>query len=319
LPSDVVPIARATAMSLALMAVLGCRPSAAPDRDDHPAATSERVLATLAMLPADARIVASVDLASLRGRPLWGALLPALTRHAQHVLAGMSAATGFDPSRQARHLVVALPNEPAPDRRFFLVIDAEALDEGRVTAWLRARLGDGAAILVRDQHQIVIAQGAWAASVHALARDTRLAPSAAEQPELRHLCLRAAAGHALWLAAVVPPALRHRQLHQDELAEVGAIARLAAYLDDGGELRAGIVAELGNSHDVGPLARRLDGYLGQARRQPEMLWRGLSPYLDGIHVVADQAAVKATMTLPASQIGDLVERMEALAQTARTQ
>lgn len=319
MPSDVVPIARTTAMSLALLAMLGCRPSVAPGKHDRPTGASERVLATLAWVPADARIVASIDIASLRGRPLWGALLPALTKHAQHVLAGMSAATGFDPSRQAQRLVVALPNEPTPDRRFFLLIDAEPLDESRVTDWLRARLGDSAAIVVRDQRRILIAQGAWAASVRELARAPRLDPSAADDPELRHLCLRAAAGHALWLAAVVPPALRHRQLHQDKHSDVGALVRLAAYLDDGGEMRAGVVAELSNSRDAGPLARRLDGYLGQARRQPEMLWRGLSPYLDGIHVVADQAAVKATMTLPASQIGDLVERMEALAQTAWTQ
>jgi hypothetical protein len=319
LPSNTALLLRTAILALAVFGAVGCRRHVVPTGDELPSPTAEKVAAALESVPEDAGIILAVDVAALRGRPLWAAVLPVLARHAEHVIDGMTAATGFDPSKRVDRILIALPGEPTQDHRFVLRIDAEALDEAGVGAWLRARLGPDTAVAIRDQRQILIARGAWTSALDTLRESRRLGRSAASDPVLYRLCVRAATNHPVWGAAVLPSELRHRLLHEASFPDVGALSRLTAYVDDQDVVRVGLTGELGNSHDAMPLARRLERFLAQARRQPEMLWRGLSPYLEGVRVVADRADVKATLTVPAPQLEDFVERIEALAQRTRTQ
>jgi hypothetical protein len=139
--------------------------------------------ATLALIPVGAEIVIALDLERLRGQPAWTTVISALSKDIRPFLDGFAIGTGLHLPRQLRRVLIALPAERQGDDRFVLVADADPLDEARVTSWLRARLGEKAAVSVRNKSQIVISQGAWSASVAALAQATKLSASAADHPE----------------------------------------------------------------------------------------------------------------------------------------
>lgn len=305
------------AVSLAALALApGCRriPSEVANQEIEPGA--ERTNAALALLPADTQIVLSADLERLRGQPAWRAVFPALAKYAKPFVDAFAAGAGFDVPRQLRHLLIALPADRQEDDRFVLIVETDALDEPRVTAWLRARLGEKTEVFVRNKSQIVISRGAWSGTLATVG--SKLSPSAADNPELRRLCTRAALDHGLWFAAVVPTPVRRALMAQPSFADVASVARVWGFinLDSGAHVET--VAELPGKADAEQLAHRLGVYLNQAKRHPDMLVRGLAPFLEALRLAAHDATVHATLDLSGPQLGECIERMEALAHASGT-
>jgi hypothetical protein len=269
--------------------------------------------AALALIPADAEIVLSLDMEHLRSQPAWTTVLSALTKSKKPFLDSLAASAGLDLPRQLRRILIALPAERQSDDRFALIADADPFDEARLTAWLRAHLGEKTAVFVRNKSQIVISQGDWSGKMAALASATKLVPCAADHVELLRLCTRAAAEHSFWFAAVVPQAVRRDWTHEPRFADVASIARVSGYIDLGSGAQAEVVAELSNTPDATELAHRLGVYLNQAKRHPEMLVLGLAPYLESVRLAAHDARVHATIDLSGEQLGECIERIEALA------
>jgi len=303
---------------LTLLWTPGCRraPGDLAIKEEDPSA--QRTRAALALVPADAAIVLSLDLERLRGQPMWTTLLSLLAKDAKHMLDRFAAGTGLDLTRQLRHVLIALPSERQNDGRFVLIADADRLDEARVTAWLQAQLGEKTAAYVRGHNQVVISRGAWSGAMATLASASKLTPSAADDPELRRLCARAAGEHSLWLAAVVPAAVRRALMQEARFPDVASIARASGFVDLDGGAHAELVAELSSTADATDLARRLAVHLNQAKRDPEMLVRGLAPYFEGMRIVAHDARVHATLDLSGVQLGECIERIEALAHATWT-
>jgi hypothetical protein len=297
-------------MALTLACTPGCR-CVATTQENDPAA--RRTAAALALMPTDAEIMLSLDLERLRGQPAWTTVLSALTKNTRPFLDGFAAGTGLDLPRQLRRVLIALPAERQGDDRFALVADADALDEARVTTWLRARLGEKATVLVREQSQIVISQGAWSGTMAALASSPKLTPSAADRPELQRLYLRAALDHSLWFAAAMPAAVRRALMLEPRFSDVASIARVSGFINLHSGAYIEVVAELSNTADATALAHHLGVYLNQAKRHPELLVRGLAPYLEALRLAAHGARVHATLDIPAADMGDFIERIEALA------
>jgi hypothetical protein len=312
-------IFRARAVLSVLALTLACAPGCKRIPADITTPATKRMAAALALIPADTGIVVGLDLERLRGHPAWLAALSALTKNESHFLDGFAAGTGLDLPRQVRRVLIALPEERQGDDRFALIADADALDEARVTAWLRARLGERTTVFVRAKNQIVISQGDWSGKIATLASATKLTPSAADHKELLRLCTRASLDHDLWFAALAPSSVRHDLMQQADLADVAAIARASGFIDLTAGARGGVVAELSSTTDAIELAHRLGVYLNRAKRHPETLVRGLAPYLEVVRLEASNARVQATFDIPGAEVGDLIERIEALAHGSGTQ
>jgi len=305
-----------TATLLLLAGALGCR------RAQHhpPRATAPPgalpITAALAQVPAETATFFFLDFDRARGQAAWNPLLAGLVRSFGPVLEGVSAGTGFEPTRNVHRLWFALPGEP--DGRFALLADTDTLDEARLTAWLRARTGDSLAAFVRNHNQIVVGAGAWKTLMAGLARDDRLSPSAVDNPELRRLCERVARDHGVWFASLVSPKIRRALMEEGRFPEAASLARVSGHIDLEAGLHLGLVGELTNTRDGAQVAHRLLVYLNQAKRDPEMLVSGLSPYLEAVRIQAQDATVRVSLDVPSVQAADLVERMEALAHQART-
>jgi hypothetical protein len=256
-------------------------------------------------------MVLSVDLERLRGRPAWRTVFPALAKNAKSFFAAFAAGAGLDVPQQLRRLLIALPAERQSDDRFVLIADTDALDEPRVTGWLRTRLSEKTSVLVRNKTQIVISRGAWGGPAAALG-------SAADNPEWRRLCTRAALDHDLWFAALVPTPVRRALMQAPGFADVASVARVWGFinLDDGAHAEA--VAELSGKADAEDLAHRLGVYLNQAKRHPDMLVRGLAPFLEALRLAFHDASVHATLDMSGPQLGECIERIEALAHAGGT-
>ena len=274
--------------------------------------------ADLALVPPDAQIVLALDLERLRGQSSWTTVLAALAKDAKPTLDGFAVGAGLDLTRQLRRVLVALPAERQDDDRFLFIADVDGLDEGRATTWLKARLGEKAVVFVRGQNQIVISRGAWSGNLARLRSATKLTPSAADHPELLRLCTRAALNHSLWFAAIVPAAVRRGLMQEPRFADAAAIARVWGFVDLNSGAQVEVVAELSNTADAALLTHRLGVYLNQAKRDPEALVLGLAPYLEALRVTAHDARVHASLDLSGAQLGEGIERIEALAHAART-
>jgi hypothetical protein len=300
-------------VALTLTCAPGCRrvPGENTIAKNDPAA--KQTAAALSLIPPDAEIVLSLDLDRLRGQPAWTTVLSALAKHARPFLEGLATGTGLDVPRQLHRVLVAFPAERQSDDRFVLIADADLLDDARVATWLHARLGEKAAIFIRNKSQIVISQGAWSGTMAALASATKLTPSAADRPELLRLCTRAAIDHSLWFAAIVPAAVRRGLMQEPRFADVASITRVSGSINLNSGALVEVVAELSNTADATLLARRLGVYLNQAKRHPEMLVRGVAPNLESVRLAAHDARVHATLDLSGEQFGECIERIEALA------
>jgi len=304
---------RLSCFAIALLAASGldgCRRPPPATSAELVAETSDRLQEDLALVPAEARLVLALDLDRLRatsaGAPLLASAAPALER----LFAGLASGAGIDVVEQARRLLVALPGERQADDRALALLDLRGLDRERVAAWLRGKPAAGVAGFVANDERFVLARGAWATALRE--SSGALADQAARDEELRRLCERASRHPALWFAAIVPSPLRRRLIAEGRFPDVASVMRLhgALRLDHGA--RAEVVLELSNAPDAKLLAHRLGSFLSAAKRHPELLARGLSPYLEAARVVTDGPAVRATVELPASEAGDLAHRLDEL-------
>jgi hypothetical protein len=229
----------------------------------------------------------------------------------------ITAGTGLEIMRQVRRTWIALPGEPQADGRFALLAETQAFDTTRVTTWLRKRAVGGLSVVVPSSHQIWIGKGAWSQPPGGLPAGRR-EPGAADNVELARLCMRTAGEHSAWVAAIVPPALRHSLMEAGRSSEVAALVRVFGFLDDNAGLHVELVGEFANTADPREVAHRLQVFHNQAKRNPDMLVAGLSPYLEAMHVQAHDAQVRLALELPDAQLVDVVEHAEALARNART-
>jgi hypothetical protein len=308
-------ISRTRAVLAVIVLALACLPGCkrVPNESANKDPAAKRTAAALGLIPADADIVFSLDLERLREQTAWTTVLSALAKDTKPFLDGFAAGTGLDVPRQLHRVLIALPAERQGDDRFVLIADTDALDEARVTAWLRARLGEKIAVRIRNRSQIVVSQGAWSSTMAALASAARLTPSAADRPELLRLCTRAAVEHDLWFATVVPGTVRRGLMQEPRFSDVASIARVSGFVNLNSSAHVEVVAELSNTADATELVHRLGVYLNQAKRHPEMLVRGLAPYLESVRLAAHDARVHATIDLSGEQLGECIERIEALA------
>jgi len=278
-----------------------------------PVAAPDRSLAALSQLPSDTQVVLSVDLDRLRSQPAWKTISSVLARSAKHFLDEVVAGMGIDPARQFHRIWIALPNQPQSDGRFVLLAETDPIDRKRAMAWLTGRARDGLVASLPNSRQVMISKGAWAA---APAR----AGSAAGNSELRRLCERASddGAHGFWFAALVPTSARDALKGSGPLADASSMARVFGFLDDAAGLQLQVVGELTNTADPPLLAHRLKMFHNQAKRNPDVLVAGLSPYLESLRVDVHDAQVQIAANFPDAQVGDVLDRIEALALVART-
>jgi len=273
----------------------------------------EPALDGLAFLPDETEIVLSLDFDRLRGQPIWKTLSPALAKHASPALEEIASGTGLEAARQIHRIWIGLPAERQADGRFVLFAETDSVDTARATAWLQERGRGELAVSIPNSRQILVARGAW---THAIAG--RMTRTAADNVELRRLCQRSAGANSLWFAAVVPLRVRRTLMETARLSDVATLVRTSGSLSDAAGLHAEWVGEFGNTVDPPLVAHRLRFLQNQAKRHPDMLVAGLSPYLEALHVEVRNASVRVAVDLPDAQISDVLERIEALARTPRT-
>jgi hypothetical protein len=279
--------------------------------------TGATAAAALAFLPEQAETVIALDLDRLRGQAIWKSISPALAKHAGPALAEIAAGTGIEPMRQFHRVWIGLPGEGRADGRFVLVAETDGVEAARATAWLQNRARGELAMAVPDPRHIVLSKGAWTGAVAGLLGPGPLPRGAATNVELRRLCQRAGE-HSVWFAALVPLPVRRTLMQAARLSDVASLVRTFGFLDDGAGLHAELVGEFSNTADPPLLAHRLKIFQNQAKRNPDMLVAGLSPYLEAVHVDVRDAQVQITLDLPDAQTGDVLDRIEALARRPRT-
>jgi hypothetical protein len=271
-----------------------------------------RLRGMLAVVPAEARIVASLDLERLRGLPIWKDLASGPAKEAAVLLDGFTKGTGIDLFTQLRQIVVAVPGRREPDDRYVVVALLANLDPHRVLAWFHQHQPANTITFMHGANTLVHAKGAWAQRAESLAKTRGATNSVTADPELRRLCERAAKNHPLWIASIVPLRIRHALIEQIRFPELASLARVWGFLDADRGLHAEMVAELSNATDARGLAHRLASYLNAVKRDPDMLASGLSPYIEATRLGARGPNLHATLDLPESHTGDLTSRLRDL-------
>jgi hypothetical protein len=325
----------APALVLAL-AMASCR-GACKKGDDRAATVEGR----LALFPASARVVASLDADRLRASPV-AAKLAALAQQSdddRRQLEEFAKRTGFDPLAHLTSITCAFPEDARARGELGLIIRAEGLDESRIVAYVRDQLqknGDDLTATAQgrftlwsarsdpevagffiDGRTFALGAGGWGPRMAALAEAARPEDSAATNLELVHLVERAAGTHTVWAAALVPEATRRKLAAEPGSAAAAGVLTLSGGLDLGKGLDATLVADLNSMTDAQALAARATAALHDARRNAQVLMLGLGPYLDGVTVKAADRTFEVRATLGEAAVDDMLARLKGLLSLAR--
>jgi hypothetical protein len=328
----------------------GCRHTPAPARP---------LGGRLALFPVETHTVVALDVAKVRAAPLATKLAAlALARPAdEQRLETFRQRTGLDLVHQIDSLIVAFPQEARARGELGIVVRAARFDQARLIAYVRDALqedGDDLTPTPRghrtlwagrkdptlagfflDDRTLVIGGGGWATKMADLAEGAPASSSAESDLELVELCEKAAAGHAIWAAAIVPADLR-RQLERDpRFAGAAAVMRMALAIDLGSAaaapapaataaapsaaapgarpapvpgLDAVFTAELADAKEAAALVGKVTDTLRGAKRDPRVLMLGLGPELDGITSKAEGTTFTLRIALGEEQVADLLQR-----------
>jgi hypothetical protein len=325
-----VPVAVAAAVAVAAGS---CRGGCA--RAPDPSAAAAAAAGRLALFPLESRVVVSFDFAALRGSPAAGKLA-ALAQRSQadeNAIREFARRTGLDPLRSIDSLVMAFPEEARRRGELGLVVRADRLDQPRLVAYVRdqlqkkgddliatahgrytlwsARRDPDVAGFFADERTFVLGGGGWAARIADLVETRRPSDSAATNLDLVRLCERAAAGHAIWAAALVPAETRRMLQAEPRFASAATVANLAAGLDLGRGLEATLLADLATPRDAQALTAKVAETLRDAKRNANVLMMGLGPYLDAVSARAVDRTFELRASLPEPQVDDLIDRLGA--------
>jgi hypothetical protein len=328
---------------MAMLMLVGCRGGCRQSR-----APSPPVDELLAGLPGQTRVVASVDVARVRGTPLWSRLAaladedPADRARIQ----GLTARTGLDPLRQIRRIVAAFPDSARTEGKYALVIEGQGFDPRRLVEYAREEAGPrgveiravaraGQTLYVSSgpartagffpgPDRFVLGGGGWAELMAdrlqrpAAALDVSDADAdASGRDELARLCARIDRTRALWFAAIVPLDVRRVLMDDPAHDSAASVTRLAVAADLGPGLTADLVADLSNAADAKVLVQRIQTSAREAKRNAKVLMLGLAPYLDALTARAEGATLRVTLSLTEPQMRDLVDRLIGLVRVAR--
>jgi hypothetical protein len=288
--------------------------------------------------------------------------------------------TGLDPVRDIDSVTVAFPEEARARGELGVILRASRFDQSRLVAYVRDALQKDGDDLVPTPHgrrllwaggkdptlggfflddqTLVIGGGGWATRMVDLAdvADDLVDPaarpgqraasgdagvSAESDIELLELCERAAAGHAIWAAAIVPPDLRRQLARDPRFAGAAAVMRMSLAIelgagDAGAQAGAGdaggdagldlgvplgldvtFTAELADAREATALVGKVTETLREAKRDPRVLMLGLGPDLDGVTSKAEGATFTVRVTLGNAQVSDLLQRAGAFLTLAR--
>ncbi len=326
--------ARALAGAAALLGA--CRGGCVSDRDDVHRVWEHR----LALLPPETRIVASVDVAKVRASAFWAGISKIVEESARddrRIIADLAARTGWDPLRHVDRILVGFPGDARRSRQWSLAVEGRGVDEKRLVAFVRdqaavrghkiaerrrggrtlwAGVGGGQVSgFFAGPGTFVLGGGGWGERMAALA--DRPATSVALGGELARLCGRIDPARSLWLAAIVPEDLRRELLTDPRADSAASVTRLAVSADFASGLRAELFADLSNAEDARRLAERVHASLREAKRNAKTLMLGLLPYADALTVRPDGPTLRASLSLPESQVNDLLGRLAGMARLAR--
>lgn len=289
----------------------------------------------LAVIPFEARSVVGLDFDQVRASP-FAAKLSALALSSpadEQRLAAFRDRTGLDPTRQIDSILVGFPEEARLRGELGIVIRAVHFDESRLVAYVRDTLQKDGDDLISTRHghrtlwaartdpslagffldgrTLVIGGGGWAARMADLADGAPVSGSAETNVELLQLCERAASGHAIWAAAIVPAELR-RQLERDPRFESAAsVTRMSLGIGLGPGLDAAFTADLADPSEAKVLVARVSEMLQGAKHDPRVLMLGLGPEIDGITSRVEGTTFSLRLALGDAQVADLLDRAAA--------
>jgi hypothetical protein len=294
----------------------------------------------LALFPAEARIVASLDFQKIRQAAAWQQLSALVSEDAKDrkIIDELVARTGFDPFQQVHRIFAAFPEDARTDGAFGLLIEGDGFDEKRLLTYARdqARLrGEdiqqravgrrtfwsgttpgGPTGFFLDARHFVLAGGGWGERMAALA-DGGPGISAESNAALVSLAERVGAGRSIWMAALVPETTRARLRQDPRVGAQASVMSLGVGLDLGPGLEGGLTGELGNEEDARALARKVQTFVREAKGNAQMLLLGASPYLDAIEARAEGASLRIRVALTQAQTSELLARLVGLVRLGR--
>lgn len=283
-------------------------------------AEAANLSAALTYVPADAMAVGTVDVSKLQRLPLYKKLQQrfyAEEPEAKKEVDELRQATGFDPFRDIRGLVVALGPDFEQDDDQFVVIAEAKVNEQRMIAYMKKK---GATPQLRNDAQIgrwyEIAGGDAALAFrgpHVIFGGVKTFKAAMAKkgasPKIKAL-LSPYLVKDLGFAALVPSKMKKDA--RREMAELGDIETVRG----GGSLQNGLDLELLAGFNSATSASRLatiaNQFLDRARQSPEISSTGLGKYANKLQLNAIGKDIKASIKLTRTEVDELVKLVETL-------
>jgi len=299
---------------LAILAAMLFIPSLAPR------AEAANLAAALRYVPGDAMAVGTVDVSKLQRLPLYRKMQQrfyAEEPDAKKEIDELKRATGFDPFRDIKGLVVAVGPDFEQDDEQFVVIAEARVSEPRMIAFMKkkgatpqlrndARLGrwyelagGEAGLAFRGPHVIF---GGKKTFIAALAKK-------GPDPKIKKL-IAPYLIKDLGFAALVPAELKKNA--RREMPELGDVETIRG----GGSLQNGLDLELfagfNSATSASKIADIANQFLDRARQSPEVARTGLGKYASKLQLIALGKDIKASIKLTRAEVDELVKLVDTL-------
>jgi len=282
-------------------------------------AEAANLAAAMRYVPADAMGMGTLDVSKLQRLPLYKKLQQrfyAEEPDAKKEVDALRKATGFDPFRDVRGLVVAVGPDFEKDDDQFVVIAEARVSEPRMVAYIKKKGGElkvhndrlgrwyelaggEAGLAFRGPHVILGGMKTFKAAM------AKKGPPAKLKQLISPYLVK-----DLGFAAVIPASVKRDA--RREMSELGDIETVRG----GGSLQNGLDLELLAGFDkatsASTLANLANQFLDRARQSPEAAQTGLGKFANKLQLIAIGKEIKASIKLTRTELDELVKLIESL-------
>lgn len=312
------PVVLVTAAVLAattLAACSSCARGGAAARED------------LAILPKDATIVVSLNVARLRDTAVWRKLLDLRDDPGNKAkFTDFVAKCGFDPFQHLTSATFAFA--PGSSGEEFAAVAHGTFDQTKILQCIKDRLGHDLDTVEHEGRKLyndslggslhfgfldgktMVAGGPqWARKVVDLSAGKAKGESARDNAELSALLAKPRTSDAVWAVGLVPEDLRRKLEDSPQLQVAKTMKDLYGSMDFATGLRIDLVVDLGSEADAKEMAAKLTQQLEETRKNPQVMMLGLSSMVEAIKPSSQGAAFRVAVALTQPQVDQLIERL----------
>jgi hypothetical protein len=295
----------------------------------------------LALVPKEADVIFAGNVTRMRNTAMWRKMLDMRDSDAQTKkdFDEFVKKCGLDPLQQIDSVFIAFPQAVGDSKEFAAILrgtfneqklvecakdqakkDAQELATSEYNGkklYTSTKQGQAFATFL-DAKTVALGGKEWIKKVIDLAAGKKDAGGSAKENEpLMALLKRVKTTDAIWGAGLVPQTTRDQLKNDPNLSAAGSMKDMFGSVDFANGITADLNVDLGSDADAKALVEKINGQLGEAKKNPQFMMAGLTTFLDNVKIEPKAATFHVGITFNQAQVDDLINRIKGLLSSFR--